>query len=114
MPDPWDQTGTPVSWYENFFYNRVLPKVCKEMETVGSDFYSWMAEQAPEFYCKINEAEKEINSLWLGEADHESFKGACKTWYNLLLEAKTGYEDWKAKQLREQQLAGRQETMVMR
>lgn len=105
---------TPISWYENFFSNRVKPKVCKDMETVGSDFYPWMAEQAPDLYIKINKAEEEINSLWLSQAEKKSFNDACRTWRDLLLEAKKGYEAWKAKQLEETRLSGRQEALAMK
>ncbi len=106
--------GGPISWYQNFFSNRVLPKVCKDMETVGSDFYPWIEEQAPELYIRINRAWEEVDSLWLSQAEKDSFKAACKTWYELLLEAKKGYEEWKRKQLQELQLAGQQESLMMR
>ncbi len=102
-----------ISFYENFYRNRVLPKACKEMgECEG--FFLWLAEYAPDMYARISAADEEINSLWLSQAEKEPFKDACKRWYNLLMEAKKGFYVWKMQQREKVLLAGKQESMVMR
>ncbi len=100
-------------WYESFYRMRVLPKVCKEMgECEG--FFLWLAEYAPDMYVRISAADEEINSLWLSRAEKESFKDACKRWFNLLMEAKKRFDVWKMQQREKVLLSGKQELMVMR
>ena len=94
-PDPKE---TP--WHESFFSGRALVKVCNEMgECAG--FFSWLAEHDPALYNRIEEAWDLINCLWLSQAETGPFKDACKSWYILLMEAKKGFEAWKAKQAEE-------------
>jgi hypothetical protein len=90
----------PCAWYETFYRDRVLVKVCNEMGDCQG-FFCWLAEQAPELYNRINASENEIDSLWLNRSDKESFKAACKSWYGLLMEAKKGFDAWKVKQMEE-------------
>jgi len=101
-------------WFENFFHNRVLPRAGKDMGEECQGFFAWLADQEPELYRRIQTADNEICSLWHPEADHEAFKAACKTWYNLLMEAKTGFEVWKVKQRQDAESVGKQETMGLR
>lgn len=102
------------SWFENFFANRVLPRTGKDMGEECQGFFAWLADQEPELYRRIQSAESEINSLWHPEADRDSFKTACKTWYNLLMEAKQAFEAWKFKQKEAAALVGKQETLAIR
>lgn len=103
----------PYSWYENFFQERVLAKVATDMGDC-TGFCSWLAENDPALAIRIQEAELEMNSLWMSRADRESFKGACKTWYNLLMEAKKGFDAWKGKQQEALLNVGRQEALAIR
>lgn len=128
----------PHAWYENFYRDIVLPRVAKglhmtEIRTVhlvfssvetstaaadpvqsDPDFISWLAVNDPALYNRIEEADTAVNSLWLSRAEKQSFKDACTTWYNLLLEAKKGFDDWKKKQQEAAVLAGRQEGLQLR
>lgn len=107
-----DELQATPPWCENFFQERVLPKIGKEMgECQG--FFSYLAEQNPKLYARIQAADTEIHSLWHPETDHESFKAACKTWYNLLMEAKQGFEAWKFKQKQDAELVGKQEALSL-
>lgn len=108
-----DESLPPYAWYENFFKDRVLTKVCEDMGECDG-FLPYMAEQAPELYARIKVAENELDSLWLSRADKESFKAACKSWYNLLMEAKKGHAAYKAKKLEAALNVGRQEALAIR
>ena len=104
------QSTPPFAWYEDYFSGRAMPKVLKEMESVGSDFYTWMLEHRPDLYAKISDVEtNEIESLWISRGDKDSFKGACRTWYNLLIEGRTEYLAWKAREREAAVLSGKQE-----
>ena len=102
------------SWHWNFLNNRVMPRVYKDMGEDCRGIYDWLAENSLELCTRIEAANKEVDSLCHPEADHDSFKAACKTWHNLLMEAKTGFEAWKVKQKEAAGMVGKQETMVMR
>ena len=103
----------PFTWYESFFIDRVLAKVVKDMGDCEG-FFEWLAECAPELYTKIKAAERDIDSLWLSHASKESFNTACLTWYKLLMEARTGFDQWKASKAEEQAKAGMQEAFPLR
>jgi hypothetical protein len=108
-------TITPYEWYQHFYEQRVMPKVCKDMEAGGCDgFFQYLAEHMPELYNKIKDAENDLESLWLSRGDKDAFRGACKTWYNLLMDAKKGFEAWKAKERAAAAQVGQQEALVMR
>lgn len=102
-----------ISWYENYYVNRVLPRIEKDMGEC-SGLFSWLGEQDPQLYDRISAADNEINSLWMNQAGQESFKAACRHWYRLLMEAKKGFDVWKATKRETSVLSGRQERMALR
>jgi len=107
-----NESETPFTWYENYFKDRVLPKICKDMGECAGVF-SWLAENDPALSIRIAEAWELINSLWLNRSEKESFKDACKSWYMLLMEAKKGFEVWKVNRLEESRQPA-QKAMVLR
>ena len=99
------------SWHWNFLHNRVMPRVYKDMGEDCRGIFDWLVENNPELCTRIVAANKEVDSLCHPEAEHESFKAACKTWYNLLMEAKQGFEAWKVKQRQDAESVGKQESL---
>ncbi len=102
----------PYAWFEEFFQGRVMPKTCKDMGDCEG-FYSWLAANDPALYNQIEEADTEINSLWLSRSEQQSFKDACTKWYDLLMKAKRAFDAWKLKQREAVLNAGRQEGLPL-
>lgn len=106
------QSTPPFEWYETYIKTRVMPKLSADMGDCQG-FFEWLGEKDPELYNKITAALDELSTLILSRADRKSFEEACRVWYFLLMEAKKGFEAWKAKEREQVLLAGKQETMVM-
>lgn len=112
MSDKEESLSGTISFYENYFKNRVTPKM--ESDMAGAEgLYAWLLEYSPELYQQITQSWDEINSLWANRADHDSFRAACKLWRERLLEAKERFDAHKAR-LRAEALQPDQASMALR
>jgi len=97
-------------WYEEY-YRRVINKAASEMgDRVG--VVTWLAENDPETYSRINQADDLLNTLWKSRGDRAEFKNACKSWYDLWMAARSGFDAWQVRQREAAMNVGKQEALL--
>lgn len=102
------------NWQDDFFSRKVLPAIGDKMGEDCQGFFAYLAGNVPEMYQRIRAAEDTINSLWHHDAERASFRTACKVWYDLLIKAKTGFDEWKFRKKQEADLVGKQESLSLK